>query len=330
MSSMTEPLAILATLPESINKSFLLIQPVIETRWYLWDIFKWKNKRNTVLWGFCLNLVILIPESIFILISLLLLVHSKNLWYGRNPQARIAETRHHTFSVLQLLQVSKRLNDTFNSAMEEIYSVILYLDSSFNIADFLSFSALFFCLFLVLDVKIVMFLACNTLLLWNCPYCNQYSGRFADLVKDVSKNVRIWFCFNRGNFDIPLGKNSSSSIKLFINRDSYWQMDLVVYENQRWWLGLDWQADMLSQDPPSWTYSSGEAFDPLDVKVPHGWTLSAGEWTVCSDWEYSDSFSGSFKHQQGYKSVVRRRKWCKKIQTDFFSMKYEHLKTQFK
>jgi hypothetical protein len=72
----------------------------------------------------------------------------------------------------------------------------------------------------------------------------------------------------------------------------------MIYENQRWWMGLDWTAALLPQERPAWSTASEEPISPpsafvlpppTTVYLPHEkgrakhtatWTWEEDEWRV--------------------------------------------------
>lgn len=81
----------------------------------------------------------------------------------------------------------------------------------------------------------------------------------------------------------------------------------TIYENQRWWMGLDWTAALLPQERPAWSTSSEEPISPpsafilpppTTVYLPHEngrakrtatWTWEEDEWRVLRKLEGSST-----------------------------------------
>ena len=81
----------------------------------------------------------------------------------------------------------------------------------------------------------------------------------------------------------------------------------TIYENQRWWMGLDWTAALLPQERPAWSTSSEEPVSPpsafilpppTTVYLPHEkgrtkrtatWTWEEDEWRVLRKLEGSST-----------------------------------------
>lgn len=81
----------------------------------------------------------------------------------------------------------------------------------------------------------------------------------------------------------------------------------AIYENQRWWMGLDWTAALLPQERPAWSTASEEPVSPpsafilpppTTVYLPHEkgrakhtatWTWEEDEWRVLRKLEGSST-----------------------------------------
>lgn len=81
----------------------------------------------------------------------------------------------------------------------------------------------------------------------------------------------------------------------------------TIYENQRWWMGLDWTAALLPQERPAWSTASEEPISPpsafvlpppTTVYLPHEkgrskhtatWTWEEDEWRVLRKLEGSST-----------------------------------------
>ena len=81
----------------------------------------------------------------------------------------------------------------------------------------------------------------------------------------------------------------------------------TIYENQRWWMGLDWTAALLPQERPAWSTASEEPISPpsafvlpppTTVYLPHEkgrakhaatWTWDEDEWRVLRKLEGSST-----------------------------------------
>lgn len=81
----------------------------------------------------------------------------------------------------------------------------------------------------------------------------------------------------------------------------------TIYENQRWWMGLDWTAALLPQERPAWSTASEEPVSPpsafilpppTTVYLPHEkgrakhtatWTWEEDEWKVLRKLEGSST-----------------------------------------
>ncbi|KAF8919988.1 integral peroxisomal membrane peroxin-domain-containing protein [Mucidula mucida] len=70
----------------------------------------------------------------------------------------------------------------------------------------------------------------------------------------------------------PSSVSSSSSPDRFL---------FTIYENQRWWMGLDWTAALLPNERPSWCSSSlAPVQPPAAFPLPPGWVWEEPEWSV--------------------------------------------------
>ncbi|KAF9051007.1 hypothetical protein BDZ89DRAFT_1056904 [Hymenopellis radicata] len=55
----------------------------------------------------------------------------------------------------------------------------------------------------------------------------------------------------------------------------------TIYENQRWWMGIDWTAALLPNERPSWCSSSLLPVQPpAAFALPPGWVWEEPEWSV--------------------------------------------------
>ncbi|RUP47892.1 hypothetical protein BC936DRAFT_145204 [Jimgerdemannia flammicorona] len=122
------------------------------------------------------------------------------------------------------------------------------------------------------------------------------------------------------------------------------QADLVfrftTYENQRWWLGLEWTTNMLPNDRPPWSDDRNEPTPPKHrftlppatrIILPHPsdptlvmrrtthWTWLDDDWHVTfrdrdvdkQGWEYGDNQWHHFGPKQGLRAYTRRRIWTR-------------------
>ena len=94
-----------------------------------------------------------------------------------------------------------------------------------------------------------------------------------------------------------------------------------IYENERWWMFVGWNKDLIFDESPSWYKAEKpkEYCDKNMIKLLGGdggykwdsdWKILLGNNTDNNGWEYSKDFSGNFgRHSQ--KQNVRRRKWVR-------------------
>ncbi|RUS29316.1 integral peroxisomal membrane peroxin-domain-containing protein [Jimgerdemannia flammicorona] len=113
----------------------------------------------------------------------------------------------------------------------------------------------------------------------------------------------------------------------------------VMYENQRWWLGLDWTNNLLPSERLPWTDEYGEPTpsksrftlpplthtttphptDPtLQIRKTMAWSWADPDWWLDVEgdvdkegWEYGQGGWKQFSSKTGVNAFVRRRKWVR-------------------
>ncbi|CAG8607581.1 1854_t:CDS:2 [Paraglomus occultum] len=113
----------------------------------------------------------------------------------------------------------------------------------------------------------------------------------------------------------------------------------VLYENQRWWLGLDWTTNLFPNERPAWSDEYNEATNNKDsfqlpppdtsITVPQDnpnvmvrktteWRWVDPDWWIDMDgnvdkdgWEYADNHWKNFTGKGGFRRYTRRRKWIR-------------------
>jgi len=112
-------------------------------------------------------------------------------------------------------------------------------------------------------------------------------------------------------------------------------MQIVIYENQRWWVNLSWSDKTLSSERAPWSDLSGNMYLPKGViKLPHKGCEWSSEWQVQQGttaflaerkakmadhdgsydpegWQYAMDFTKSFSGTRSMADFVRRRKWVR-------------------
>ncbi|KAG0169872.1 peroxisome- protein [Apophysomyces sp. BC1034] len=119
-----------------------------------------------------------------------------------------------------------------------------------------------------------------------------------------------------------------------------------VYENQRWWLGMDWTTNMMPSERGPWTdkqlkaISSKESFhlpettqnttyhpigdgSVIERRTSKTWQWADGDWWVDmtgevqnrvdqNGWEYGNNAWKYTTGMPGIKTFTRRRRWCRR------------------
>jgi hypothetical protein len=113
----------------------------------------------------------------------------------------------------------------------------------------------------------------------------------------------------------------------------------VIYENQRWWLGLDWTTNLFLNERPAWSDEYNEPTSPkssfelpppsttiietpedpkVQIKKTMEWKWDDPDWWIDFDgdvdkdgWEYADNRWKSFSSKSGFRRYTRRRKWVR-------------------
>ncbi|ORY07830.1 Pex24p-domain-containing protein [Basidiobolus meristosporus CBS 931.73] len=100
-------------------------------------------------------------------------------------------------------------------------------------------------------------------------------------------------------------------------------LDVVLFENQRWWAGLGWVTNMLSSERTSWSDETGEV--PMEPKetfqLQRGQKWEDAEWSIINDWResgadeegwvYTDHYWKNPRAKPSFTSVTRRRMWVR-------------------
>ncbi|RIA87608.1 integral peroxisomal membrane peroxin-domain-containing protein [Glomus cerebriforme] len=113
----------------------------------------------------------------------------------------------------------------------------------------------------------------------------------------------------------------------------------VIYENQRWWLGLDWTTNLFLNERPAWSDEYNEPTSPKSsfqlpsssttnigtpedpkvlIKKTMEWKWDDADWWIDYDgdvdkdgWEYADNRWKGFSSKSGFRRYTRRRKWVR-------------------
>ncbi len=113
----------------------------------------------------------------------------------------------------------------------------------------------------------------------------------------------------------------------------------VLYENQRWWLGLDWTTNLFLNERPAWSDEYNVQTSPKDsfslpppsttitetpedpnvlIKKTMEWKWDDNDWWIDYDgdvdkegWEYADNRWKGFSSKGGFRKYTRRRKWVR-------------------
>ena len=116
--------------------------------------------------------------------------------------------------------------------------------------------------------------------------------------------------------EIPQYTPKVRSDKLFREKS------FVTFENQRWWPGKGWRAELLPGERPSWSDDLGQVSLKKEYfKIPGAnwqwekeWNIVMSSKTDDEGWEYASRFK-KFEDPERKKSLihsVRRRKWVRK------------------
>lgn len=103
--------------------------------------------------------------------------------------------------------------------------------------------------------------------------------------------------------------------------------DVVVFENQRWWVGVGFTAQFILNESHPWTDTWGKQSPHKDLIEPSfegkkwrwngDWTLIINETTDKQGWAYGTSFKAKeLSPKNEFLDVIRRRKWVRKCQPD--------------
>ncbi|KAK9723010.1 hypothetical protein K7432_002260 [Basidiobolus ranarum] len=100
-------------------------------------------------------------------------------------------------------------------------------------------------------------------------------------------------------------------------------LDVVLFENQRWWAGLGWVTNMLSSERTSWSDETGEvSMDSKEtLQLQRGQKWEDAEWSIINDWResgaddegwvYTDHYWKNPRAKPSFTSVTRRRMWVR-------------------
>ncbi|RKP20058.1 hypothetical protein ROZALSC1DRAFT_28408, partial [Rozella allomycis CSF55] len=104
-------------------------------------------------------------------------------------------------------------------------------------------------------------------------------------------------------------------------KGTIFERTVSTYENQRWWIGLNWQPHLFTTERGLWSDQSGSIYLPKEAFIlPRGWRWVENCWerVVGPDWEYGDT-------DWRMTNVVRRRKWKRKMVLDLNQTNYPDL-----
>ncbi|RCI05252.1 peroxisome- protein [Rhizopus stolonifer] len=110
-----------------------------------------------------------------------------------------------------------------------------------------------------------------------------------------------------------------------------------VYENQRWWLGVNWTTNMMPSERAPWTDNQMKPISSKeDVQLPEAtvkteksrtinkiWSWADGDWWVDmtgelqnkvdhNGWEYGNNAWKQTSGTPGIQTFTRRRRWCRR------------------
>ncbi|GBC14347.2 integral peroxisomal membrane peroxin-domain-containing protein [Rhizophagus irregularis DAOM 181602=DAOM 197198] len=112
----------------------------------------------------------------------------------------------------------------------------------------------------------------------------------------------------------------------------------VIYENQRWWLGLDWTTNLFLNERPAWSDEYNEPTNPKSsfelpptttisetpedsnvlIKKTMEWKWENSDWWIDYDgdvdndgWQYADNRWNNLSSKSGFRKYTRRRKWVR-------------------
>jgi hypothetical protein len=116
-------------------------------------------------------------------------------------------------------------------------------------------------------------------------------------------------CWNALIISVLLGEHFSITKRMQGIDEFEWcetatlKWNVQICENQRWWAGIGWSAELLRDDPRSWSNTMGN----LGLRDPHIYR-GIVNWNV-SDWIYGSSFSSLQSSEESSGCCVRRRIW---------------------
>lgn len=91
-----------------------------------------------------------------------------------------------------------------------------------------------------------------------------------------------------------------------------------IYENERWWMFVGWTKNLISNERPTWSDTSGKNYlDFKSVFLPGinfawigNWTIELSQSNDDEGWEYASDFNSKFS-LSSFSKYVRRRKWVR-------------------
>ncbi|CAG8565649.1 7282_t:CDS:2 [Acaulospora morrowiae] len=371
ISQPPSPVDFLSSTPPSITRVLTYTSPLVHLFSQFLSLVTWStgNPSESCLlvaawWTVCLYpkeiIIYGIPLSLFLLIVLRWVEKGKSERLGKASFASRATSQ---ADLNRTVHEINRISDKLSSFHAFLNTVDSYIDWS-NPAQtqkvffgLIYLSPLWILINWIIPLTWIFIITVTSFLVWNSPWLRvirsvlMQSPFFRGIVSFI-----LGFVFSGrlkqpgGGFSVGafLRRAMDKQRKLALKKessdnDTKTSTDLifkfVLYENQRWWLGLDWTSNLFPNERPAWSDEYQEPTNHKDsfqlpppttthIPTPEDpnvyiqktieWRWTDQEWTIESSdnvdnegWEYFDNRWKGPSSKGGFRKYTRRRKWVR-------------------
>jgi hypothetical protein len=229
-------------------------------------------------------------------------------------------------SIIELMQFSQNMMDLCARLLELIYSFLDSIDWTNHIETKRNLTIIscllvpFIVVFLYLPYE-WMFLAIGYIVFLHRLFSDWLEWLFSPLRSLKAYYLRNLLRSKLNDREITTKRNIDDIEELIAYNGKTRSIERHVYcfENQRWWLGLDFVPHLFTKERPLWSNEKGNHYLPKHAFVlPEGWSWK-GEWMALASpkltdeegWEYGDTTWINFENRVSLSSLVKRRKWSR-------------------
>ncbi|RHZ80290.1 hypothetical protein Glove_137g52 [Diversispora epigaea] len=359
------PVDLLSSTPPSITRVLAYTSPVIHLFSYFLSLLTWSTGSwsescllITAWWTVCLFpriiLIYGIPLVLFLLIGWRWVEKGKSERLGKSSlsatsQADLNRTVHEINLISDKLSAFHAFLNSVNSYIDwsnpvrtrKVLFRLLYLFPTWIILNYF------------ISLTWIFTIVGTFCLVWNSPWfiMSRFTLMQSPLLRGLYSlllNFLLGGGIKKQGGVISLFRKAKEEQKRFAEKKRDLQdynktttdliFKFVLYENQRWWLGLDWTPNLFPNERPTWsdeyqepinhkdsfplpqqkiTYSSSEDSKTL-IKKTTEWQWTDLKWRIDYEghvdkdgWEYFDNQWKNPSSKSGFRKYTRRRKWVR-------------------